>query len=164
MRLSPIPQPERHQNTIPRPHSADFLDYEVKHRNNNKLNVANCQQPRPKSSLDITRSPSDNYYYSKESYAENMRKSALYLQQLPTHYHTRGNENLIILNGQKGYHHGPNRHSHEMQPNLRNMHGNEKQFINGSEGSLDIDLSSGPYAKSPISHMNNELGYSNEVS
>lgn len=35
--------------------------------------------PRPKSSLDINRTP-DSFYYSEENYAEKMRKSALYLQ------------------------------------------------------------------------------------
>lgn len=64
-------------NVVPRPHSADFLDYELKQRENEMAPV-NFQQPRPKSSLDIT--STDNYYYSKESYAEKMRKSSLYLQ------------------------------------------------------------------------------------
>lgn len=64
-------------NVVPRPHSADFLEYEFKQRDND-IPPVKFQQPRPKSSLDIT--SSDNYYYSKESYAEKMRKSSLYLQ------------------------------------------------------------------------------------
>lgn len=36
--------------------------------------------PRPKSSLDINRTP-DHMYYSEASYAEKMRQSALYLQK-----------------------------------------------------------------------------------
>lgn len=49
----------------------------------NNLNALQ-QQPRPKSSLDISQpsyTPPDSYYYSKESYAEKMRKSSLYVQQ-----------------------------------------------------------------------------------
>ena len=40
-----------------------------------------ARAPRPKSSLDINRTP-DNYYYSEASYAEKMRmQSASYLQR-----------------------------------------------------------------------------------
>lgn len=69
-------------NVVPRPHSADFLEFEMK-QSSNTLNAIH-QQPRPKSSLDITQPNStlpDSYYYSKESYAEKMRKSSLYVQQ-----------------------------------------------------------------------------------
>lgn len=67
---------------IPRPHSADFLEYEVARHTEN--NVVTHQQPRPKSSLDINRNTlNDNYFYSEECYAQNMRKSAQYLPKMP---------------------------------------------------------------------------------
>ncbi|XP_048007214.1 uncharacterized protein LOC125242419 isoform X5 [Leguminivora glycinivorella] len=74
---------------MPRPHSADFLEYESKNEMLNR-SVANRtagnlprQPQRPKSSLDINSSydPSSDRYYSEESYAEKMRQSAQYLQQ-----------------------------------------------------------------------------------
>uniref|UniRef100_A0A6P4FJV0 Uncharacterized protein LOC108052280 isoform X3 n=1 Tax=Drosophila rhopaloa TaxID=1041015 RepID=A0A6P4FJV0_DRORH len=72
---------------IVRPHSADFLEYEARAEAAAAAAaaaVAQSQQesgraPRPKSSLDINRTP-DSFYYSEASYAEKMRKSALYLQ------------------------------------------------------------------------------------
>lgn len=67
--------------SIPRPHSADFLEYESRHRaDTSQINSEAMRTPRPKSSLDINRS-SDNFYYSEASYAEKMRQSALYLQK-----------------------------------------------------------------------------------
>ncbi|CAG9816546.1 unnamed protein product [Phaedon cochleariae] len=74
---------------IARPHSADFLEYEINHRQSNTA-ALNRQQPRPKSSLDINRNAndSDNYFYSEELYAEKMRKSAQYLQKMPNRYKT----------------------------------------------------------------------------
>ncbi|XP_049297638.1 uncharacterized protein LOC125771260 isoform X4 [Anopheles funestus] len=81
MRARPIPP------NIPRPHSADFLDYEARHPLNQTVSGANDEPspvhrtPRPKSSLDINRTP-DHYYYSEASYAEKMRlQSASYLQR-----------------------------------------------------------------------------------
>lgn len=63
-------------STVPRPHSADFLDYE------NRVQLMPYEQsraPRPKSSLDINRAL-DHYYYSEARYAEQMRnESANYL-------------------------------------------------------------------------------------
>ncbi|KAF5288662.1 hypothetical protein FQR65_LT11975 [Abscondita terminalis] len=79
--------PSQHKlpNTIPRPHSADFLEYEIKHENPTTV----TRKTRPKSSLDINRhTNNDNYFYSEERYAEKMRKSAQYLPkmtQLPGH-------------------------------------------------------------------------------
>lgn len=72
---------------IPRPHSADFLEYEVaRHMENNV--ITRQQQPRPKSSLDINRNTlNDNYFYSEECYAQNMRKSAQYLPKMPQYVH-----------------------------------------------------------------------------
>ncbi|XP_032295180.1 uro-adherence factor A isoform X1 [Drosophila virilis] len=73
---------------IVRPHSADFLEYEARAEAAAAAAaaaVAHSKQesggraPRPKSSLDINRTP-DSFYYSEASYAEKMRKSALYLQ------------------------------------------------------------------------------------
>ncbi|CAD6992424.1 unnamed protein product, partial [Ceratitis capitata] len=74
---------------IVRPHSADFLEYEARaesaaaavgSRNPPSTMTADpVRAPRPKSSLDINRTP-DSFYYSEASYAEKMRKSALYLQ------------------------------------------------------------------------------------
>lgn len=67
---------------IARPHSADFLEYELNHRQLNS-NVLNKQQPRPKSSLDINRNTNDNDFYSEARYADKMRKSAQYLPKTP---------------------------------------------------------------------------------
>ncbi|XP_067619528.1 uncharacterized protein kmr isoform X3 [Eurosta solidaginis] len=76
---------------IVRPHSADFLEYEARVESANAAAAAGTSNmpstikpdavraPRPKSSLDINRTP-DSFYYSEASYAEKMRKSALYLQ------------------------------------------------------------------------------------
>jgi hypothetical protein len=77
------------QPLMPRPHSADFLEYESKNEMMNKTMPARatCDPPkqpqRPKSSLDINSyyDPSSDRYYSEESYAEKMRQSAQYLQQ-----------------------------------------------------------------------------------
>ncbi|XP_073959577.1 pleckstrin homology domain-containing family A member kramer isoform X6 [Choristoneura fumiferana] len=77
------------QPPMPRPHSADFLEYEAKNELLNKsmpnrmVNDQPRQPQRPKSSLDINSSydPSSDRYYSEESYAEKMRQSAQYLQQ-----------------------------------------------------------------------------------
>uniref|UniRef100_A0A182M4T4 PH domain-containing protein n=1 Tax=Anopheles culicifacies TaxID=139723 RepID=A0A182M4T4_9DIPT len=81
MRARPIPP------NIPRPHSADFLDYEARHPLNQTVSGVTDEPspvhrtPRPKSSLDINRTP-DHYYYSEASYAEKMRlQSASYLQR-----------------------------------------------------------------------------------
>ncbi|XP_050672399.1 uncharacterized protein LOC126970504 isoform X1 [Leptidea sinapis] len=77
------------QQQMPRPHSADFLEYESKNELLNKSlparNVGEgaSHQQRPKSSLDINSfyDPSSETYYSEEGYAEKMRQSAQYLQQ-----------------------------------------------------------------------------------
>lgn len=66
--------------SVARPHSADFLDYEARNPVTSRMKAEPAQAPRPKSSLDINRSPQDNVYYSEASYAEKMRQSALYLQ------------------------------------------------------------------------------------
>lgn len=66
--------------SVPRPHSADFLEYEARHMDASNINPEPIRAPRPKSSLDINRSP-DHFYYSEASYAEKMRQSALYLQK-----------------------------------------------------------------------------------
>lgn len=72
---------------IVRPHSADFLEYEARAEAAAAAAATAMAQskhetgraPRPKSSLDINRTP-DSFYYSEASYADKMRKSALYLQ------------------------------------------------------------------------------------
>lgn len=77
------------QPPLPRPHSADFLEYEARNELLNKTmparNVSDAQRnpQRPKSSLDINShyDPSSDTFYSEESYAEKMRQSAQYLQQ-----------------------------------------------------------------------------------
>ncbi|CAH2054449.1 unnamed protein product, partial [Iphiclides podalirius] len=77
------------QPPMPRPHSADFLEYESKSETQHKpapartLGDPTLQPQRPKSSLDINSyyDPSSDRYYSEESYAEKMRQSAQYLQQ-----------------------------------------------------------------------------------
>lgn len=66
--------------SVARPHSADFLEYEARNPVTTRMKAEPAQAPRPKSSLDINRSPQDNIYYSEASYAEKMRQSALYLQ------------------------------------------------------------------------------------
>ncbi|XP_055679091.1 uncharacterized protein LOC129787495 isoform X4 [Lutzomyia longipalpis] len=62
---------------IPRPHSADFLEYEARSAEAAQMQAEPARAPRPKSSLDINRAP-DSYYYSEASYAEKLRQSALY--------------------------------------------------------------------------------------
>ncbi|CAK1545581.1 unnamed protein product [Leptosia nina] len=77
------------QPPMPRPHSADFLEYESKNESLNKTMPARTNSElhrhpqRPKSSLDINSyyDPSSDTYYSEERYAEKMRQSAQYLQQ-----------------------------------------------------------------------------------
>lgn len=81
----PPHQIRKSPSTIPRPYSADFLEYEVNHKQNNQS--VNKQQPRPKSSLDINRASNDNYFYSQERYAEKMRESAQYLPKMPRSPH-----------------------------------------------------------------------------
>lgn len=77
------------QPPVPRPHSADFLEYESRNDMHNRTMPARSmasepprQPQRPKSSLDINSyyDPSSDRYYSEESYAEKMRQSAQYLQ------------------------------------------------------------------------------------
>lgn len=75
----------------PRPHSADFLEYDAKKHYPNKerkdfvlqeksgVEYNSNRPPRPKSSLDIIHS-NDGYYWSEEHYAEKMRQSAMFLQ------------------------------------------------------------------------------------
>lgn len=96
--LAPAPAPSipSHQVTPrrtyqpPRPHSADFLDYDAKKyyeyqetmvvkTTETKMNEM-VHRKRPKSSLDIVQND-DKYYWSEERYAEKMRQSAMYLQQ-----------------------------------------------------------------------------------
>lgn len=76
-------------NNVPRPHSADFLEYEAKNPSydpnvpTRHANPTSRQPQRPKSSLDINSHNDyngDNYYYSEASYAEKMRQSAHYLR------------------------------------------------------------------------------------
>ncbi|XP_050556307.1 uncharacterized protein LOC118277826 isoform X1 [Spodoptera frugiperda] len=77
------------QPPMPRPHSADFLEYESKAEMLNRSAPSRSaydsykEPQRPKSSLDINSyyDPSSDRYYSEESYAEKMRQSAQYLQQ-----------------------------------------------------------------------------------
>ncbi|XP_059610833.1 uncharacterized protein LOC132257812 [Phlebotomus argentipes] len=71
MRARPV------QSTLmPRPHSADFLEYEARNAEAAQMQAEPARAPRPKSSLDINRGP--DYYYSEASYAEKLRQSALY--------------------------------------------------------------------------------------
>lgn len=63
-------------SSVARPHSADFLEYEARNPATSRVKTV-----RPKSSLDINRSPDDNNYYSEASYAEKMRQNAAYLMQ-----------------------------------------------------------------------------------
>ena len=67
--------------SIPRPHSADFLEYEARNPKVGPTPPAKPQAPRPKSSLDINRTP-DNLYYSEENYAEKLRQSAMFKQRV----------------------------------------------------------------------------------
>ncbi|XP_026828633.1 uncharacterized protein LOC105277793 isoform X4 [Ooceraea biroi] len=87
----------------PRPHSADFLEYEAARRPQQQ--PTQCERPpdqqrrpqRPKSSLDIVNpsdATNDGYFYSEERYAAQMRQSAVYLHQTPQHYQQQRNQSL----------------------------------------------------------------------
>ncbi|XP_018353508.1 PREDICTED: uncharacterized protein LOC108755157 isoform X2 [Trachymyrmex septentrionalis] len=87
----------------PRPHSADFLEYEAARRPQQQ--PTQCERPpdqqrrpqRPKSSLDIVNpsdTTNDGYFYSEERYAAQMRQSAVYLHQTPQHYQQQRNQSL----------------------------------------------------------------------
>ncbi|KYQ52817.1 Pleckstrin homology domain-containing family A member 7, partial [Trachymyrmex zeteki] len=87
----------------PRPHSADFLEYEAARRPLQQ--PTQCERPpdqqrrpqRPKSSLDIVNpsdTTNDGYFYSEERYAAQMRQSAVYLHQTPQHYQQQRNQSL----------------------------------------------------------------------
>ncbi|XP_070520432.1 uncharacterized protein [Cardiocondyla obscurior] len=87
----------------PRPHSADFLEYEAARRPQQQ--PALCEKPpdqqrrpqRPKSSLDIVNpsdTTNDGYFYSEERYAAQMRQSAVFLHQTPQHYQQQRNQSL----------------------------------------------------------------------
>ncbi|CAK9804408.1 Pleckstrin homology domain-containing family A member 7 [Anthophora plagiata] len=88
----------------PRPHSADFLEYEATRKPQQQMplqceDTLNQQRrpQRPKSSLDIV-TPSDatndGYFYSEERYAAQMRQSAVYLHQTPQHHQQQRNQSL----------------------------------------------------------------------
>ncbi|XP_043481771.1 uncharacterized protein LOC122510889 isoform X5 [Leptopilina heterotoma] len=89
----------------PRPHSADFLEYEANRRpdqqtliQSDSLQNQSRRPQRPKSSLDIV-NPSDtpandNYFYSEERYAAQMRQSAVYIHQTPQHHQQQRNQSL----------------------------------------------------------------------
>ncbi|XP_068993141.1 serine/arginine repetitive matrix protein 2 isoform X1 [Neodiprion pinetum] len=89
----------------PRPHSADFLEYEATRRPQQQPHVqpgivtGQQRRPqRPKSSLDVV-NPSDaptndGYFYSEERYAAQMRQSAVYLHQTPQHHQQQRNQSL----------------------------------------------------------------------
>ncbi|XP_017752141.1 PREDICTED: uncharacterized protein LOC108545174 isoform X2 [Eufriesea mexicana] len=88
----------------PRPHSADFLEYEATRKPQQQI-PPQCEESlnqqrrpqRPKSSLDIV-TPSDatndGYFYSEERYAAQMRQSAVYLHQTPQHHQQQRNQSL----------------------------------------------------------------------
>ncbi|KAK1118928.1 hypothetical protein K0M31_014697 [Melipona bicolor] len=88
----------------PRPHSADFLEYEATRKPQQQM-PPQCEESlnqqrrpqRPKSSLDIV-TPSDatndGYFYSEERYAAQMRQSAVYLHQTPQHHQQQRNQSL----------------------------------------------------------------------
>lgn len=82
---APFQRFQKKPNSIPRPHSADFLEYEGKRQD---LNVI-VRQPRPKSSLDINKHTNDNYFYTEERYAEKMRKSTQYLPKISKYSNTQ---------------------------------------------------------------------------
>ncbi|KAK2581102.1 hypothetical protein KPH14_007924 [Odynerus spinipes] len=98
-----IRQPVAHQPP-PRPHSADFLEYEATRRPQQQTPVQNegslgqqKRPQRPKSSLDIMNpsdATNDGYYYSEERYAAQMRQSAVYLHQTPQHNQQQRNQSL----------------------------------------------------------------------
>lgn len=92
-----------HQKIIPpRPHSADFLEYESKRqfrrfKDFSLSGAYNERLPyRPKSSLDIN-SSTDNYYYSEASYAAKMRQSAAYLQNYNSMWNNKNDSRLNTL-------------------------------------------------------------------
>nr|XP_012140621.1 PREDICTED: uncharacterized protein LOC100876690 isoform X1 [Megachile rotundata] len=88
----------------PRPHSADFLEYEANRKPQQQL-PPQCEESlnqqrrpqRPKSSLDIvtpSEAANDGYFYSEERYAAQMRQSAVYLHQTPQHHQQQRNQSL----------------------------------------------------------------------
>lgn len=87
---NPLHDESQQKSTPPRPHSADFLEYESERQfrrfKDFSLSGGYTERlsNRPKSSLDINNAM-DNFYYSEASYAAKMRQSALYMQ----------NQNLI---------------------------------------------------------------------
>ncbi|XP_063704263.1 myosin-13 isoform X2 [Culicoides brevitarsis] len=79
-------------STVPRPHSADILDYE------NRLPYEDRRTTRPKSSLDINKAL-DQYYYSEASYAEQMRtESANYLPKQSHQGHSHYTHSTQVQN------------------------------------------------------------------
>ena len=64
---------------VPRPHSADFLEFERSHPVQEQYRVGRggrrVQPPRPKSSIGEIRKPED--FWSEEMYAQKMRESAV---------------------------------------------------------------------------------------
>lgn len=149
----PPPQMRKSPVTIARPHSADFLEYELNHRHPNTR-----QQPRPKSSLDINRNTNDNdnYFYSEERYAEKMRKSAQYLPKMPKYYTTDVHQRRLAGKYPENENFGLMR-SNTQPIDFNNLQINEMQPVRSrsvlSEGSLskelDVDLRSGQQAVSP---------------
>ncbi|XP_066589573.1 uncharacterized protein [Prorops nasuta] len=107
---SPIPPPQvpimRPQRTQPppRPHSADFLEYEATRKPeqytttvNDTVSNQQRRPQRPKSSLDIVNpsdAANDGYFYSEERYAVQMRQSAAYLHATPQHHQQQRNQSL----------------------------------------------------------------------
>lgn len=137
---------------IPRPHSADFLEFEARHPETAFTANERTRAPRPKSSLDINRSP-DSLYYSEASYAEKMRQSALYLQK-PTaagpkdqniygrHTYSGGrippesdydNQNLISYGDNSA---ARNRLQQRVQPKNVNQLSQQEQFIRSASARL----------------------------
>ncbi|XP_015121477.1 uncharacterized protein LOC107044193 isoform X2 [Diachasma alloeum] len=90
----------------PRPHSADFLEYEATRRPSSQttdqpgIQHQQRRPQRPKSSLDvvpsseITSPNGDGYFYSEERYAAQMRQSAVYLHQTPLQHQQQRNQSL----------------------------------------------------------------------
>lgn len=75
MRQQPQIQQQQRPPQPPRPHSADFLEYEATRKPNPQTPTQVMGQPRcpqrPKSSLDVVNPadvppPNDNYFYSEE--------------------------------------------------------------------------------------------------
>lgn len=132
MRSRPSPS-----SAAARPHSADFLEYEARNPRVGPTPPTKPQAPRPKSSLDINRTP-DNYYYSEENYAEKLRQSAMLKQRPgvaapPTQHPVPGQDyQQDMIDYERKYYSGSNGH----QSRSDYMSPQQEQFLRSASARL----------------------------